>query len=501
MLARDAREARDRVAIVERDDEEVRAVGARGVQQVEARGVAVEHAEAELARLLDVVRVVVEHRGLDSRSRSAGAPPPGRRGRGRRRSPVGCGVVGARAPRAARAKRGAMTRSCSTSRNGVSSIESATASVTPAPCVGVDRAVGRGEAEQHEGELAALREQQDEERPLGCAAKPARRAMSHSTAPLSEKQAQRSGRPRSSGRASSTEKSTLMPTEMKNRPSSRPLNGSIAASISWRYSDSASSTPARNAPSAIDMPARSKASAMPSTSSSANAVKISRSRVRAMWRNTGRARKRPPARACRRSAASASAAFCQRQRRAARRVPSSGSTREHRDHREVLEQQDPRRCPGRPGVRARRARPAARARARWRRATAPCRRRARRASRSRAPGRRERCRDRAQHLRRRRPKQLRPHAPQALRLELQADHEQQEHHAELGEGADLVPVLDQPEAPRADGDARQQVARHRAKAQAVRDHDRQNRGREIQAGHEKKVIAVLHERSIFVAKG
>ena len=37
----------------------------------------------------------------------------------------------------------------------------------------------------------------------------------------------------------------LMPTAMKNRPSSKPLKGSMSASSSLRYSLSASSTPAR----------------------------------------------------------------------------------------------------------------------------------------------------------------------------------------------------------------------------------------------------------------
>ncbi|MCK7496163.1 MAG: hypothetical protein MZW92_38440 [Comamonadaceae bacterium] len=46
-----------------------------------------------------------------------------------------------------------------------------------------------------------------------------------------------------------------MPTEMKNSPSSRPLNGSMSVSSAWRYSELASSTPARKAPSAIDRPA------------------------------------------------------------------------------------------------------------------------------------------------------------------------------------------------------------------------------------------------------
>ena len=41
---------------------------------------------------------------------------------------------------------------------------------------------------------------------------------------------------------------------MKNNPSSNPLKGSMSASSWWRYSLSASTTPARNVPSAADNP-------------------------------------------------------------------------------------------------------------------------------------------------------------------------------------------------------------------------------------------------------
>jgi hypothetical protein len=54
------------------------------------------------------------------------------------------------------------------------------------------------------------------------------------------------------------------------------------------------------------------------------------------------------------------------------------------------------------------------------------------------------------------PEELRAHVPQALGLELQADDEEQEHHAELGERPDMVHRVHQLEAPGADGDAGQQ---------------------------------------------
>ncbi len=95
------------------------------------------------------------------------------------------------------------------------------------------------------------------------------------------------------GRLATRPKSIDIPTAMKNRPSSRPLNGAMSVSRAWRYSELASSTPARKAPSAIDRPASDISSAMPNTSSSAKAVKISRTPDRAIRRITGRVRKRP----------------------------------------------------------------------------------------------------------------------------------------------------------------------------------------------------------------
>ena len=81
-----------------------------------------------------------------------------------------------------------------------------------------------------------------------------------------------------------------MPTLMKNSPSSRPLNGSIWDSSSWRYSESASSRPARKAPKAMDTPTNSISQAVPITTSSAVAVDTSRRPVLATMRNTGRNR-------------------------------------------------------------------------------------------------------------------------------------------------------------------------------------------------------------------
>ena len=119
------------------------------------------------------------------------------------------------------------------------------------------------------------------------------RAMAQSTAALSSKKPSTTAAT-SAGRASTTAKSMLMPTAMKNRPSSRPLKGSRSVSSSRRYSLSASSTPARKAPSAIDKPTLCIRAAVATTSSSEAAVKISGVSLRAIQRRAGRNSNRPP---------------------------------------------------------------------------------------------------------------------------------------------------------------------------------------------------------------
>ncbi len=81
-----------------------------------------------------------------------------------------------------------------------------------------------------------------------------------------------------------------MPTLMKNSPSNRPLNGSMFDSSSCRYSESASSMPARNAPRVAETPASLHQQATPITTSSAVAVNTSTESAFATKRNTGRNR-------------------------------------------------------------------------------------------------------------------------------------------------------------------------------------------------------------------
>ena len=119
------------------------------------------------------------------------------------------------------------------------------------------------------------------------------RAIAHSNAAFSSRNDATSSAIKP-GRCSTTAKSMLMPTAMKKSPSSKPLNGSMSVSSSRRYSLSASSTPARNAPSAIDSPTACISAAVATTSSSDAAVKISGVSLRAIQRNAGRSSKRPP---------------------------------------------------------------------------------------------------------------------------------------------------------------------------------------------------------------
>ena len=80
---------------------------------------------------------------------------------------------------------------------------------------------------------------------------------------------------------------------MKNRPRNSPRNGRMSASIWCRYSLSASISPARKAPSAIDMPACSVAQPVPSATKIEVAANSSGFRVPAISRKTSRTMNRP----------------------------------------------------------------------------------------------------------------------------------------------------------------------------------------------------------------
>ena len=107
-------------------------------------------------------------------------------------------------------------------------------------------------------------------------------AMSPTAAPISQ-----------SGSRASSRKSMFMPTVKKNRPSSRPLNGSIAVSIALRNSVSASSNPATKAPSAIDRPAAAAATPVATITNSVVATNSSFMPADATRRNRGLITRRP----------------------------------------------------------------------------------------------------------------------------------------------------------------------------------------------------------------
>ena len=91
----------------------------------------------------------------------------------------------------------------------------------------------------------------------------------------------------SSGASNSRARSSRRPTEIRNTPSNKPLNGSMVTSTWRRYSVSASSTPAISAPNAIDSPADAAASPVASTTSRQAAMNSSGLFVWATLRNSG----------------------------------------------------------------------------------------------------------------------------------------------------------------------------------------------------------------------
>ena len=123
----------------------------------------------------------------------------------------------------------------------------------------------------------------------GC---PKRRAKTPATTPLSAISPMTDSTTQIA-RSATAAKSTLMPTVMKNRPSKSPLNGWMSVSTWWRNSVSASSRPAKNAPSAIDSPAMLVRVAIPNVTRSVVATKSSALRVPAITRNSGCSARRP----------------------------------------------------------------------------------------------------------------------------------------------------------------------------------------------------------------
>ncbi len=71
------------------------------------------------------------------------------------------------------------------------------------------------------------------------------------------------------------------------------------------------------------------------------------------------------------------------------------------------------------------------------------------------------------------------HRPEALRLELEPDHEQHQHDAELGKVQDRLDVVDEPQSPGPDRDAGEQIPEHRAQPKPLGERHAQHRRSQI----------------------
>ena len=91
-----------------------------------------------------------------------------------------------------------------------------------------------------------------------------------------------------------------------------------------------------------------------------------------------------------------------------------------------------------------------------------------------------------QHLRAAQPEHRLAQHPQARGLQLQADDEQQQHHAQLGEVQDVVDLGDQPQRPRADDHAGGQIAEDRAQLEPAKHRDGDDGGGQENGGFGEK---------------
>ena len=120
------------------------------------------------------------------------------------------------------------------------------------------------EGDQHKAEFGALRECEGEARCI----RPIHAEEAGQAEMGGEFEQHENDKPadqQQGGRWQQSEKSMPAPTAMKKMASSRPLKGCRSISSSWRYSLSASTTPARKVPSAADNPTRPMSRVMPTT--------------------------------------------------------------------------------------------------------------------------------------------------------------------------------------------------------------------------------------------
>ena len=261
-----------------------------------------------------------------------------------------------------------------------------------------------------------------------------------------------------------------------------PRNGSMSASSWWRKFDSASSTPARKAPIAIDRPA----SSIPARRRARPAAPR-RSSPRGRRSRRG-AEERVEAVAAGETTAASAASAVAMPISMSRLAPSPRTPgrrqqrqqREQRHDREVLEQQDREGALAVGAWRSPRSSRICSAIAVADSASASPTTTALRSTSPSRPRRRQRPRRHAD-LRRAEPEDVAAHREQPRRLELEPDDEQQEHDAELGDVADGLGLADERQAGRADGDAGGEVAEHGAEAEAPEQrHGDHRRGAEDQ---------------------
>jgi D-arabinose 5-phosphate isomerase GutQ len=117
-----------------------------------------------------------------------------------------------------------------------------------------------------------------------------------------------------------------------------------------------------------------------------------------------------------------------------------------------------------------------------------------------------RCRgDGEHHLHQPEPEHMLAHRAQLGQVELEPDHEHQEHHAELAQVPHALVVLRQRERVRADQHARRQVAQHRRQLERTADHHADHCGqqvhqREIERGHGPMLARAMHTRIRGIAR-
>ena len=185
-------------------------------------------------------------------------------------------------------------RSLAAITNGVASIDRIIAASIGCSSSARHDAGDAGERQQHEAELAALRERERRRAARCRRGAPKARDSAAISANLHEREQQRGTASTSQNCATTRRRSSSMPTVTKNSPSSTSRNGWMSSSTWKRYSVSEISMPARNAPSASDRPAAAVTKAASSVISSTFSTNSSFERRRATARSQARIGRGPP---------------------------------------------------------------------------------------------------------------------------------------------------------------------------------------------------------------